>query len=254
MVIGQLTPRVLEAEARRAVRGLPTVLPPNGAQLAPYVERLKTLMGEQGSQALAMDAPVNGTSDILGAPPRKFQQIVSSDQLDRLKQDARSAFGPNSVLRQALNLGVGAVPFADFDAIAPVTQSVVADVNSVNFAMEMAVRNMSVGKLDAAGVNRFVATLPVPSAFTVSPDDAAAKAESTIGFLQNQINAAKAALDTQTGENRQKLETAIFEGEQGIKFYMALIEGIKGAPMSSEEIERAQSAARVQELRSMSGN
>jgi hypothetical protein len=171
--------------------------------------------------------------------------------LKRLEQDARSAFGPDAALRQAANLGVGAIPVVDFDAIAPITQKVVADVNSVNLAMEMVVRNMSVGKLDAAGVERFVATLPVPASLTVSPDAAAAKAEATVGFLQNQVNAAKAGLDTQTGEDRQKLETAIFQGEQAIQFYKALITGIKGAPMSAADIEKALDAARVKELQNM---
>ena len=149
---------------------------------------------------------------------------------------------------------MGAIPVVDFDAIAPITQKVVADVNSVNLAMEMVVRNMSVGKLDAAGVERFVATLPAPASFTISPDAAAARAEATVGFLQNQVNAAKAGLDTQTGEDRQKLETAIFQGEQAIKFYMALIEGIKGAPMSAAEIQKAIDAAKVEELRNMLPN
>jgi hypothetical protein len=248
MVMGQLAPSILEMQARMAIRGKPTVLPPNGAQLAPYVERLKTLMDAQGLRS------VDEISFNLGAPPRTFQEIVSPVQLKRLAQDARSAFGPNSALREFLNLAVGAIPVVDFDAIAPITQKVVADVNSVNLAMEMVVRNMSVGKLDAAGVERFVATLPVPSAFTVSPDDGAAKAEATVGFLQNQVNAAKAGLDTQTGEDRQKLETAIFQGEQAIKFYMALIEGIKGAPMSAAEIQEAIDAAKVEELRKMLPN
>jgi hypothetical protein len=248
MVMGQLAPSILEMQARMAIRGKPTVLPPNGAQLAPYVERLKTLMDDQGLRS------VDEIGFNLGAPPRTFQEIVSPVQLKRLAQDARSAFGPNSALREFANLAVGAIPVVDFDAIAPITQKVVADVNSVNLAMEMVVRNMSVGKLDAAGVERFVATLPVPSAFTVSPDDAAAKAEATVGFLQNQVNAAKAGLDTQTGEDRQKLETAIFQGEQAIKFYMALIEGIKGAPMSAAEIQKAIDAAKVEELRNMLPN
>ena len=248
MVMGQLAPSILEMQARMAIRGKPTVLPPNGAQLAPYVERLKTLMDAQGLRS------VDEIGFNLGAPPRTFQEIVSPAQLERLAQDARSAFGPNSALREFANLAVGAIPVVDFDAIAPITQKVVADVNSVNLAMEMVVRNMSVGKLDAAGVERFVATLPVPSAFTVSPDDAAAKAEATVGFLQNQVNAAKAGLDTQTGEDRQKLETAIFQGEQAIKFYMALIEGIKGAPMSAAEIQEAIDAAKVEELRKMLPN
>jgi hypothetical protein len=248
MVMGQLAPSILEMQARMAIRGKPTVLPPNGAQLAPYVERLKTLMDAQGLRS------VDEIGFNLGAPPRTFQEIVSPAQLERLAQDARSAFGPNSALREFANFAVGAIPVVDFDAIAPITQKVVADVNSVNLAMEMVVRNMSVGKLDAAGVERFVATLPVPSAFTVSPDDAAAKAEATVGFLQNQVNAAKAGLDTQTGEDRQKLETAIFQGEQAIKFYMALIEGIKGAPMSAAEIQKAIDAAKVEELRNMLPN
>ena len=248
MVMGQLAPSILEMQARMAIRGKPTVLPPNGAQLAPYVERLKTLMDAQGLRS------VDEIGFNLGAPPRTFQEIVSPVMLKRLAQDARSAFGPNAALREFANLGVGAIPVVDFDAIAPITQKVVADVNSVNLAMEMVVRNMSVGKLDAAGVERFVATLPVPSAFTVSPDDGAAKAEATVGFLQNQVNAAKAGLDTQTGEDRQKLETAIFQGEQAIKFYMALIEGIKGAPMSAAEIQKAIDAAKVEELRNMLPN
>jgi hypothetical protein len=69
--------------------------------------------------------------------------------------------------------------------------------------------------------------------------------------LQNQVNAAKAGLDTQTGEDRQKLETAIFQGEQAIQFYKALITGIKGAPMSAADIEKALDAARVKELQNM---
>jgi hypothetical protein len=248
MVMGQLAPSILEMQARMAIRGKPTVLPPNGAQLAPYVERLKTLMDAQGLRS------VDEIGFNLGAPPRTFQEIVSPVMLKRLEQDARSAFGPNAALREFANLGVGAIPVVDFDAIAPITQKVVADVNSVNLAMEMVVRNMSVGKLDAAGVERFVATLPAPASFTISPDAAAARAEATVGFLQNQVNAAKAGLDTQTGEDRQKLETAIFQGEQGIKFYMALVEGIKGAPMSAAEIQKAIDAAKVEELRNMLPN
>jgi hypothetical protein len=248
MVMGQLAPSILEMQARMAIRGKPTVLPPNGAQLAPYVERLKTLMDAQGLRS------VDEIGFNLGAPPRTFQEIVSPVMLKRLAQDARSAFGPNAALREFANLGVGAIPVVDFDAIAPITQKVVADVNSVNLAMEMVVRNMSVGKLDAAGVERFVATLPAPASFTISPDAAAARAEATVGFLQNQVNAAKAGLDTQTGEDRQKLETAIFQGEQGIKFYMALVEGIKGAPMSAAEIQKAIDAAKVEELRNMLPN
>ena len=248
MVMGQLAPSILEMQARMAIRGKPTVLPPNGAQLAPYVERLKTLMDAQGLRS------VDEIGFNLGAPPRTFQEIVSPVMLKRLEQDARSAFGPNAALREFANLGVGAIPVVDFDAIAPITQKVVADVNSVNLAMEMVVRNMSVGKLDAAGVERFVATLPAPASFTISPDAAAARAEATVGFLQNQVNAAKAGLDTQTGEDRQKLETAIFQGEQAIKFYMALIEGIKGAPMSAAEIQKAIDAAKVEELRNMLPN
>jgi hypothetical protein len=259
-IMGNIPNFLIEAEARRVIRGDSTQLDPEDPRVLRAIQaiRREEAQSEENSQALVDGVARNviGEIALIGDPP---PDIEDPDYVLRLQQSAENAFGTLSAAKSVFNTFLGVFTL---NPPAPVAQQAINDVRSLNAATDVAYRRMVEGKVAQEAVNRFVRTLPNPASTLTSPQEAVSQIRSIIGFLQSGRAIAEASLASRTlsQSDAQELRTAIISSEMSIRGYQAIIDGIEGRRWTSSEIEEelrrndTERQRRIDELRRMGGN
>jgi hypothetical protein len=256
-IMGNIPNFLIEAEARRVIRGDSTQLDPEDPRVLRAIQaiRREEAQSEENAQALVNGVAQNviGQIALIGDPP---PDIEDPDYVLRLQQNAENAFGTLSAAKSVFNTFLGVFTL---NPPAPVAQQAINDVRGLNAATDVAYRRMVEGKVAQEAVNRFVSTLPNPASTLTSPQEAVSQIRSIIGFLQSGRAIAEASLASRTlsQSDAQELRTAIISSEMSIRGYQAIIDGIEGRRWTSREIEEelrsndTERQRRIDELRRM---